>query len=75
MKSIGKYKEQDPMITTNNFIDHKLSEKLGHKKRPSVDFNTPKPKDTPTKPKKEETTQSNFYTTHYNSKRNFFSSK
>ena len=54
MKSIGKYKEQDPIAATNSFIESKVGEKLGHKKRPSVDFNNSnsKLKDTPTKVKK-----------------------
>ena len=77
MKSIEKYKEQDPMTTTNSFMDRQVGDKAGHKKRPSVEFNPGRSKDTPVKGKKEEVTlnQSNFYTSYYNSKRNFFTNK
>ena len=53
MKSIGKYKEQDPVSAVNSFLDSKVNEKLGHKKRPSFDYNTSKQKDTPNKGKRE----------------------
>jgi hypothetical protein len=69
MKSIGKYKEQDPVMAMN--LEHKLG---GSSKRPSIDSKTGKVKETPRCGKKEEI-QNNLYNSHYSNKRNFFSNK
>ena len=55
MKSIGIYKEQDPLAITNTLIESKVGEKLGHRKRASVDYNSnsnSRIKETPTRLKK-----------------------